>query len=163
MPKKEKVTIVKPDNIDDTQLKELTEAFEIFDADNSGAISVKELGAVIRGFGENLADSDVAQIFKDLGKSENEELGINEFLSVMALRPTFSNDLESELRFAFSLFDQNGNGKIPAAELTYAMTNLGNRLKEDEIKEMITIVDRDSNGMIDLNEFLNSFLFKNTN
>ena len=45
------------------------------------------------------------------------------------------------LPFIFRVFDKDGNGYISAAELKHVMTNLGERLNESEVDEMIREAD----------------------
>ena len=58
-------------------------------------------------------------------------------------------DSEEELREAFKVFDKDGNGFISAAELRHVMTNLGEKLSDAEVDEMIKEADPDSDGMPD--------------
>ena len=44
---------------------------------------------------------------------------------------TFSS--EEEIREAFRVFDKDGNGFISAAELRHVMTNLGEKLTDEEV------------------------------
>jgi calmodulin len=45
-------------------------------------------------------------------------------------------DSEEELHEAFKVFDKDGNGTISAAELRHVMTNLGEKLTDEEVDEM---------------------------
>lgn len=58
-------------------------------------------------------------------------------------------DTEEELIEAFKVFDRDGNGFISAAELRHVMTNLGEKLTDEEIDEMIreAYIDGDCSGM----------------
>ena len=38
---------------------------------------------------------------------------------------------------AFKVFDKDGNGFVSAAELRHVMTNLGEKLTDEEVDEMI--------------------------
>ena len=42
-------------------------------------------------------------------------------------------DSEDEIKEAFKVFDKDGNGFISAAELRHVMTNLGEKLTDDEV------------------------------
>jgi calmodulin len=42
-------------------------------------------------------------------------------------------DTEEELIEAFKVFDRDGNGLISAAELRHVMTNLGEKLTDEEV------------------------------
>jgi calmodulin len=46
------------------------------------------------------------------------------------------------------VFDKDGNGLISAAELRYLMTNLGEKLTDDEVDEMIREADIDVDGQL---------------
>ena len=60
-------------------------------------------------------------------------------------------DDEEELREAFKVFDKDGNGFISADELRHVMTNLGEKLTDEEINEMIKEADIDGDGHVDYN------------
>lgn len=70
-----------------------------------------------------------------------------EFLTMMA-RKMNSADSEEELKEAFRVFDKDGNGFISAAELRHVMTNLGEKLTDDEVEEMIREADIDGDGQV---------------
>ena len=47
------------DKFNKDQLDELKEAFELFDKDKDGKISIKELSAVLKTLGHNVTDKDL--------------------------------------------------------------------------------------------------------
>lgn len=57
-------------------------------------------------------------------------------------------DPEEELRQAFSVFDKDSNGYITRDELKHVMTNLGEKLTDAEVAEMIREADVDGDGQI---------------
>ena len=69
-------------------------------------------------------------------------------------------DTESELIEAFKVFDRDGNGFISAAELRHVMTNLGEKLSDEEVDEMIREADIDGDGQINYEGFF--FFSKNS-
>lgn len=66
-------------------------------------------------------------------------------------------DSEEEIREAFRVFDKDGNGFISAAELRHVMTNLGEKLTDEEVDEMIREADIDGDGQVNY-EGMFSFL-----
>ncbi|KAK3603071.1 hypothetical protein CHS0354_015766 [Potamilus streckersoni] len=69
-------------------------------------------------------------------------------------------DLEASLREAFQMFDEDGNGFISAAELKQVMTNLGEKLTDEEVDQMIREADTDGDGQVNYEEFLAVMSFK---
>merc|ERR1712225_237035 len=57
-------------------------------------------------------------------------------------------DSEEELKEAFRVFDKDGNGFISAAELRHIMTNLGEKLTDEEIDEMLREADIDGDCQV---------------
>lgn len=73
---------------------------------------------------------------------------------------TQDSDTEEELIEAFKVFDRDGNGLISAAELRHVMTNLGEKLTDDEVDEMIREADLDGDGHINYEEFVRMMMAK---
>ena len=48
----------------------------------------------------------------------------------------------------FRVFDKDGDGYISPAELRHVMANLGEKLTEDEVEEMIREADQDGDGKV---------------
>jgi calmodulin len=69
-------------------------------------------------------------------------------------------DSEEELKEAFKVFDKDQNGFISAAELRHVMTNLGEKLTDEEVEEMIREADLDGNGEVDYDEFVKMMMAK---
>merc|ERR1711933_625937 len=82
-----------------------------------------------------------------------------EFLSLMA-RCHQDTDTEEELIEAFKVFDRDGNGFISAAEVRHVMTNLGEKLTDEEVDEMIREADVDGDGQINYEEFVKMMMAK---
>jgi len=65
------------DEDDDVQ-----QAFRAFDLDKDGFISPSELKTVMARLGENLTDTEVADIIKEADKDNDGKLNLNEFLTM---------------------------------------------------------------------------------
>merc|ERR1712027_39990 len=52
------------------------------------------------------------------------------------------------------VLDKDGNGFISAAELRHVMTNLGEKLTDEEVDEMIRESDIDGDGQVNYEEFV---------
>jgi calmodulin len=134
------------------QLEEFQEAFSLFDANKDGVISAKELGSVIRAMGENPSEEEVRDSIREVCGSES--ITFSDFLAVMARQMAQPRDTEEEVREAFRIFDQDGDGYISVAELRHVMTTLGEKLTDDEVDEMLAAVDADKDGRVSYEEFV---------
>ena len=66
-----------------------------------------------------------------------------------------TDEQRKEYEDMFYLFDKNGDGRISTAELGEVMSSLGQMVTEAELMDMVKCVDKDGNGTIELEEFLN--------
>ncbi|KAL4238029.1 hypothetical protein ACF0H5_002740 [Mactra antiquata] len=140
------------DNLSAEQIKEFRQAFKLFDKDGSGTISTKELGIVMKSLGEAKSDAELAQLIAEVDVDGNGEIDFQEYLQMMASRMSF-NGSAVQIREAFKVFDKDNKGFLTVDELRHIMTNLGEKLTDEEVDEMLSIVDADGNGEIDYEEF----------
>lgn len=74
-------------------------------------------------------------------------VNFNEFME-MVRNGIELEEKESEVVEAFRVFDREGNGFINAAEIRRVMTNLGDKLNDEEVDEMIREADLDGDGQV---------------
>ncbi|CAE7398720.1 unnamed protein product [Symbiodinium natans] len=141
------------------QIAEFKEAFSLFDKDGDGTITTKELGTVMRSLGQNPTEAELQDMINEVDADGNGTIDFPEFLSLMA-RKMKDTDTEEELIEAFKVFDRDGNGFISAAELRHVMTNLGEKLTDEEVDEMIREADVDGDGQINYEEFVKMMMAK---
>lgn len=67
---------------------------------------------------------------------------------MMASKMKQTEENQADIRQAFQTFDKDGNGFISASELRHIMTNLGEKLTDEEVDEMIKEADCDGDGQI---------------
>jgi len=146
------MTNITEQQLSQDQISELKEAFALFDKDGDGSITTKELGTVMRSLGQNPTDVELQDMVNEIDVDGSGTIDFQEFLSLMA-RKSQDSDVEEELIEAFKVFDRDGNGLISAAELRYVMMNLGEKLSDEEVDDMIREADIDDDGHINFEEF----------
>jgi len=140
-------------HLNEEQIAEFKEAFSLFDKDGDGTITTKELGTVMRSLGQNPTEAELQDMINEVDADGNGDIDFGEFLTMMA-RKMKDTDSEDEIKEAFKVFDKDGNGFISAAELRHVMTNLGEKLTDEEVDEMIREADIDGDGQINYEEFV---------
>ncbi|XP_075512001.1 calmodulin-7-like [Primulina tabacum] len=147
------------EQLTDDQISEFKEAFSLFDKDGDGCITTKELGTVMRSLGQNPTEAELQDMINEVDADGNGTIDFPEFLNLMA-RKMKDTDSEEELKEAFRVFDKDQNGFISAAELRHVMTNLGEKLTDEEVDEMIREADVDGDGQINYEEFVKIMMAK---
>ena len=118
--------------------EQIKEAFNLFDADGSGAIDAEEMALAMKGLG-----------FGDQPREEIEKM----MKSKMAQK-----DSPEEILKAFQLFDLDKKGKISFANLKEVARMLGENPGDDVLMEMIQEADEDRDGEVSFEEFKNVML-----
>ncbi|RWW20025.1 hypothetical protein GW17_00015880 [Ensete ventricosum] len=159
------------EQLTDDQIAEFKEAFSLFDKDGDGLnppgshfvlhlfFTTRSLGTVMRSLGQNPTEAELQDMINEVDADGNGTIDFPEFLNLMA-RKMKDTDSEEELKEAFRVFDKDQNGFISAAELRHVMTNLGEKLTDEEVDEMIREADVDGDGQINYEEFVKVMMAK---
>ncbi|KAL5990931.1 Calmodulin-like protein 3 [Asimina triloba] len=133
---------------------ELRRVFQMFDRNGDGRITKRELSDSLENLGIYIPDKDLTAMIEKIDVNGDGCVDITEF---GALYQTIMDekDEEEDMREAFNVFDQNGDGFITVEELRSVLASLGlkqGRTMED-CKKMITKVDVDGDGRVNFKEF----------
>merc|ERR1719433_1666304 len=138
--------------LDEEQIEELREAFNLFDTEHSGTIDARELKAALRALGFEVKKEDVRRMLSDVGKDPSQPIDFNDFCEMMRGRMPDKNS-RAEIDKVFALFDEDETGKISFRNLKRIAQELGENLTDEELQEMIEEADRDGDGLINPDEF----------
>ena len=141
------------EHLTDEQIDEFKEAFNLYDKDGDGTITILEIGTVMRSLGQNPTEAELQDLLNEVDNDGNGVIDFPEFLEMMAKKVSNTSS-EKELVEAFKVFDKDGNGFITSKELKHVMTNLGEKLTIEEAEEMIGEADLDGDGQINYEEFV---------
>ncbi|KAG6629491.1 calmodulin-2/4-like isoform X1 [Carya illinoinensis] len=141
------------------QVNQFNEAFKLFDKDGNGRITTGELGSVMRSLGQNPTEAELVEMIKEVDADGSGTVDSSEFLKLMEKKMMDSN-FEEELRKAFDVFDNDQNGFITAAELRHVKANLGDKLTDEDVNEIILEADADGDKQINFDEFARVMMAK---
>ncbi|CAH3174940.1 unnamed protein product [Porites lobata] len=116
---------------------------------NALALGKKEDGSP-----EPEAQSAVEEVFGVVPSADSVVLDNVESGSERSLAH-LTNEQITAFREVFDLFDSNGGGTIDAEELDLALKSVDIQLSPDDLAEVLVTMDKDGNGEIDFQEFLN--------
>jgi len=149
-----------PTPSNEEQKQEIKEAFDLFDTDGSGSIDSKELKVAMRALGFEPKKEEIAKMISDVDDDGSGTIEYEEFLKMMTHK-ILNRDPKDEILKAFRLFDDDETGKISFKNLKRVAKELGERMTDEELQEMIDEADRDGDGEVNEEEFLR--IMKKTN
>ena len=135
-------------------MAELRRVFQMFDRNGDGRITKQELGVSLENLGIYISDKDLVTMIEKIDANGDGCVDISEFQTLYQMIMD-ERDEEDDMREAFNVFDQNGDGFITVEELRSVLVSLG--LKQgktvEDCKKMIWKVDVDGDGMVNFKEF----------
>ena len=131
----------------------IEEIFDTLDADNSGALSLNELGLGLRAAGFAPSNAQVEALVSKYDKDGSKTLSRDEFKTLCRNTELPLAPKKDDLHQAFRAFDADGSGKISLRELKSALSGSGEGLSQDEIKWMFQAMDNDGDGEVSIEEF----------
>jgi len=134
------------------ELATFKEAFTVFDKNQDGTITTKELLTVMRSLGQNPTDAEVQDMINEVDADGSGAVEFPEFC-VMMVKKMQETDTENEVQEAYRVFDKDRAGYITATELRMIFRALPERLSDLEIDEMLRAADTDGSGQFEYDEF----------
>ncbi len=136
--------------------KELKEAFDFFDKNNSGSIDPKEINTVLNQLGTKSTETEISDMMTSIDKNNDNAVSFDEFCVMIKASSKFElkQDAQDEIREQFKLFDLDGNGSISPDELKKVMATMGEKISDEEIDDLLAKYDLNKNGFIEYNEFV---------
>jgi len=154
-------------------------AFAYFDKNRDGKLSIKEFKSVMHDLGYKPVDKrSIKQMFAEANRNGNgRTLGYDEFVEFLESKLSLQTPTTQELTInrssmsqettsmslprmqldvetLFNCYDLDKNGFIEPKELRKVMKRLtGEKLSKRDIEEMISVADKNGDGLLDKSEF----------
>ncbi|KAK2159988.1 hypothetical protein LSH36_142g04012 [Paralvinella palmiformis] len=127
--------------------------FREADVDNSGTLTFEELLTILRRNGYKQSEDDLKRIFRITDTSGDGLISLDEYMAAMGQQPP-TDHRKAAMRAVFVEFDQNGDGFIDKKELKEVFGQMGTIMSDDDIDRLMTLCDKDHDGLINYEEFL---------
>ncbi len=133
----------------DEQKREIKEAFSTFE---ETGIEPDELKSAMQALGFDAKNSDVQKILDKLDRHKK-PLSFEEYMDVMIDKEE-NKDPEVEMRKAFKVLCEEGTDKITLKSLSKICADLGEKISEEELQEMINEADKDQDEEVGEEDFI---------
>jgi len=132
------------------------EAFSLFDKRGTGRVSLDSLGDLLRACGQNPTLAEI----RDLEKQAGGDFDFDSFSKILNRPNGFRDPGEpEEYCRGFQVFDKDMTGFIGVGQLRYILTNLGEKMSDEEVDELLKGVNVDtSSGEVNYVELVRTIL-----
>lgn len=129
-------------------LKDLKEAFSLFDKDGDGCITSEELLTVMQSLGQHATLEETKEMIHRVDKDGNGLIDYEEFLEMMEGRlgaaghrvsGSQQRSQDAEMRALFAAFDKDGSGYIDRREIKTTMKEVGMDLTDKDVETMMKV------------------------
>ena len=126
--------------------------FDQFDKDKDGFIYYQELKELMKETTSNLTEADLQDLLNDTDMNEKGQIKFQTYVEIVN-KINKKNDSEDELIQAFKIFDKDDSGLIIAKKIMDVFIKIDDKLKEEEVLQMIKEFDMDQDGYLNYEEF----------
>lgn len=112
---------------------EFKRAFNIFDKDQDGLISTKELKTIMFSLGYNPTNEEINELIRKYDKDESGSIDVDEFMDLMNNKLK-EKEQQEQLIEDFQIFDRDCDGVLSIDDLAFMYKSIGETLDESEIE-----------------------------
>eukprot|EP01060_Flectonema_neradi_P003689 TRINITY_DN1238_c1_g1_i1.p2 TRINITY_DN1238_c1_g1~~TRINITY_DN1238_c1_g1_i1.p2 ORF type:complete len:148 (+),score=36.08 TRINITY_DN1238_c1_g1_i1:57-500(+) len=132
--------------------EQIKEAFNLFDADGSGAVDLEEMSLAMKGLGFEIPKNELLEMVKAIDKDGNSLIEFDEF-EKMVTEKMSQRDSPQEVLKAFNLFDLDKTGFVTVQNMIDVTRMLGETTGPDVLKDFIKEADTDKDGKLSFKEW----------
>lgn len=141
----------------------LRRSFHIMDKNNNNSLTSDEVKAAFQRYRINVTEPEFAQVWQYLDRNHDGKVTVGEF--IRQIRGDYLNERRLEIiRVAFDRLDTDGSGVLTLPEIavkydvsTHPLLRSGQKTKEQLIQDFVSSWDRDKNGRIPWEEWVDYY------
>eukprot|EP00961_Rhodomonas_salina_P014377 193043-Rhodomonas_salina.5 len=137
------------DQLSASDREEFRELFNSIDSDGGGAIDLDELGEMMELLGRPMSREKLQKMMSEVDTDGGGSIDFEEFCQLVVNQSANEVKLTplEDAKRAFKMFDTDGSGTIDASELGNALRAMGQKVSDEEVKEMLAQADDDGTGI----------------
>jgi len=145
------------ERVGDEMIQQLIDAWNLYTR-GAEQIPCRDIGYILRILGQNPTEDDIVEMVMEANCDWEGIMTRDDFLQVGEGILRSSCNQMDDVKAAFRVFDYNNDGSISREELREALVNFGERCTEEEFAVMFAEADKNKNGRIDFDEFVDMML-----
>ena len=142
-----------PSSFTGDEIMSMNAAFAKLDVNGDGQLSHAEVQTAL---GEMMPEDDIESLLKEMDADGDGQIDYQEFLMGMKKKVKEPESVKM-LKEAFKVFDLSGSGLVSKDLMRITFMNTGNS-SSLEVDEMLTVLDGNNDGNIELEDFLRIFI-----
>ena len=150
----------KKTNIQDERHKLMNEIFDLYDTDHTGYVDIKDSLKMLAAMGKNLEPEDENDFLMVADPNKEGVISKQNFLKGVEILFTIPDSYLPEIKDAFEFFDKKNNGKISCKDFKKILVQQTKEYTEKDAEELFKTLDLNSDGEININDFINLWKFQ---
>ncbi|XP_078000457.1 uncharacterized protein LOC144453060 [Glandiceps talaboti] len=143
------------------ELRDLKLVFDTFDREKKGFIDSQDLRRAMRILGFRLSSKELEDMIADLDSSNKGLVTFNDFVEFIVNKQGNARDIYDEIVQAFKMLDKDRKDRVTFEDIRNACEEQGLWFSDVMIQEMIYEADKNGDGVVDKEEFINIMLQTN--
>ncbi|CDW99093.1 hypothetical protein, partial [Sporisorium scitamineum] len=127
------------------QIQGFKEAFNMIDTDSDGLITQTDIATMLNNLGVGSSPAALQSYFKNNSSSATAGVNFTQFLTMFGEHLAELDD-QTVLMEAFECFDEKDVGKIDAQELRFWLSQIGDKMSDQEIDRLLSGPFMDKSG-----------------
>jgi len=140
-------------DLNEQQLEDITEAFEVFSRTGNPEIRYEDVGNVLRALSLNPTEEDVLKVLGNPSSVDMEKvLTYDEFLPIYRDIEKIPSGTYDDILEGLRVFDKEGNGVVMGAEIRHVLRTLGEKLTREQV-DTVMEGHEDISGALNIEPF----------
>ncbi|KAI9227576.1 MAG: hypothetical protein DHS80DRAFT_24133 [Piptocephalis tieghemiana] len=136
------------------QQAEYREIFASFDEEGQGRLPLNQVGPAVRATGRNPTEAEIASMIAPFQEKGVKDMSYDEFVGIIPSEEPEWHAVRASLTETLRAFDKEDTGMLPLRELRYILGELGDKMTEKEVDDLVRGLEVNRDGFIRCEDFI---------